>query len=308
MRKLRFQLISAAIIILVLLSFPSFIFAQSSGVEAFVTRFYNLCLDRQPDSAGLDNWVGHLKNGSLTGADVAQRFIFSQEFLAKQTTDEQFLDIMYKAFFGRDPDPEGYAGWLGQLQNGKSRSFVLTGFVNSVEFSQLCSAYGIEPGSVVGSSSAEEASGVSITGSEDFKGTIIQATDLLKSGHARAYRQLSLVVEIKERDLSNFQASAVADVGRRVISIDLSSFSGFGEDERIKIIAATLSHELNHIANRGIADSLSVADYEYLALTQELETCYAIGAPGWYISYIKATIANIYDSSTWWWNNNDVAA
>ena len=31
--------------------------ADRSAVENFVTRFYTLCLDREPDSTGLNGWV-----------------------------------------------------------------------------------------------------------------------------------------------------------------------------------------------------------------------------------------------------------
>ncbi|MDZ7836943.1 MAG: hypothetical protein U5N58_02780 [Actinomycetota bacterium] len=99
----------------------------------------------------------------------------------------------------------------------------------------------------------------------------------------------------------------MADIDRMVIYIDMGSFESFGPD-RLSIIAATLSHELNHLANRDLADSMSIADFEKLALSQELETCYGIGAPAWYIDYIRRAIDSIYDSSTWWWNQNDVAA
>lgn len=143
-----------SVIMLISLSIPSLAFADS-GVEAFVTRFYQQCLDRQPDPDGLANWVGHLNSGYLAGADVAERFIFSKEFLAKNTSNEQFLQVMYKAFFNRPPDMEGYAGWLGQLNRGQSRSFVLAGFVNSREFEALCAQYGIRPGSIKASGSRD---------------------------------------------------------------------------------------------------------------------------------------------------------
>ena len=52
-------------------------------MSSFVTRFYNLCIDRDPDTAGLDSWVDYLFDGTLTGADLTYNFIFSPEFLDK---------------------------------------------------------------------------------------------------------------------------------------------------------------------------------------------------------------------------------
>jgi hypothetical protein len=112
-------------------------------IEAFVTRFYQLCLDRDPDAAGLEGWANNLLNKIQTGADVANGFIYSQEFLNKNTTNEEYLTILYKAFFNRDPDQAGWDVWLSELNAGKNRGEVLDGFIYSAEFSNLCCEYGI---------------------------------------------------------------------------------------------------------------------------------------------------------------------
>jgi len=81
--------------------------AQKKAIQAFVTRFYQLCLNRDPDVTGLDGWTNNLLNQTQTGADVAKGFIFSLEFIAKSTTNSQYLEILYKAFFDRNADPAG---------------------------------------------------------------------------------------------------------------------------------------------------------------------------------------------------------
>ena len=43
-------------------------------IAAFVTRFYNLCLDRNPDQPGLYGWISALMDNSRTGSDVANGF------------------------------------------------------------------------------------------------------------------------------------------------------------------------------------------------------------------------------------------
>jgi len=124
------------------------------GVTAFVTRMYQVTLDRGPDPSGLASWTSGLRSGSLTGADVARNFIFSDEFSSKNLSNEQFLEVMYRAFFDRAPDPAGFNGWLSELNSGKGREYVLAGFVNSQEFQSLCAEYGINPGSLNGSRSS----------------------------------------------------------------------------------------------------------------------------------------------------------
>ena len=54
--------------------------AGEDGVAGFVTRMYQTCLGREPDAAGLNDWVTRLKAGESKGADIAFGFIFSAEF------------------------------------------------------------------------------------------------------------------------------------------------------------------------------------------------------------------------------------
>ena len=118
-------------------------YGARTDVEAFVTRFYQQCLGREPDAPGLEGWVNALIAGSLSGADVANGFIFSQEFINRNTTNEDFVTTLYRAFFDREPDDAGYLGWLNYLYDGNSRSETLDGFVSSQEFYNLCAQYGI---------------------------------------------------------------------------------------------------------------------------------------------------------------------
>ncbi len=112
-------------------------------VEAFVTRFYQQCLSREPDTGGLEHWADSLNNGDKTGAELATSFVFSEEFENRNTSDSEFVTILYKAFFNRDPDTDGYNHWMDQIFNGTSRLDVLNGFTSAQEFNDLCEDYGI---------------------------------------------------------------------------------------------------------------------------------------------------------------------
>ena len=122
--------------------------SQATPIEKFVTRFYNLCLDREPDKTGLDGWVDGLLDGSLTGSDVAYGFVFSPEFLERNAANDEYLGILYEAFFNRKPDQAGWAGWLAELNSGTSREVVLNGFIHATEFNELCREYRILPNPV----------------------------------------------------------------------------------------------------------------------------------------------------------------
>ncbi len=162
--KTKYLLIFILIATLTLTIFPTLVDGGSAEqVQAFVTRFYVECLNRQPDKGGLDEWVSRLLNGSRTGADVAEGFVFSDEFLRNNHNNETYLTILYKAFFNREPDSTGYGIWLGKLNSGTSRKQVLDGFLKSDEFAQLSATYGITAyaGAPAVSSGGYNSSGIS---------------------------------------------------------------------------------------------------------------------------------------------------
>ena len=121
--------------------------ADEAGIRAFVTRMYEVCLDREPDTDGLNDWSNRLATGQEQGANIAFGFIFSEEFQNLNLCNEHYVDSMYAAFFDREGDAAGKSDWLGQLNSGATRGHVMTGFVNSEEFANLCAAYGIDQGS-----------------------------------------------------------------------------------------------------------------------------------------------------------------
>ena len=49
-------------------------------------------------------------------------------------TDEQFIELVYSKWLGRDPDPEGRANYLQHLKAGNSRASLLLDFAESPEF------------------------------------------------------------------------------------------------------------------------------------------------------------------------------
>jgi hypothetical protein len=117
---------------------------EIDGVTAFVTRLYNICLNREPDAAGLDDWTNSLWSHTKSGKDVSFGFIFSQEFTNMGLSDEDYVEYLYRAFFDRASDSSGKTDWLSRMHNeGYSRLDVFNGFVGSAEFDNLCKKYGI---------------------------------------------------------------------------------------------------------------------------------------------------------------------
>ena len=121
--------------------------ADNDGVRQFVTRMYQVCFNREPDAGGLTDWSNRLATGQESGAQVAYGFIFSDEFHNMNLCNEHYVEAMYSAFFGRTADEAGKADWMNRLAGGQTRGAVMTGFINSQEFHNLCESYGIQQGS-----------------------------------------------------------------------------------------------------------------------------------------------------------------
>jgi hypothetical protein len=113
------------------------------SARGLVERFYLHVLRRAPDQTGMDTWTNALLDRAMSGADLARAFVLSSEFGDSNTTNDDFLTIIYRAFFDRVPDADGYNVWLSALNNGLPRVEMLDGFIRSREFAELCDRYGI---------------------------------------------------------------------------------------------------------------------------------------------------------------------
>ncbi len=117
--------------------------AKVHPVDDFVTRLYRVCLDREPEEEGFNNWTTALKEGRISGVQAAYGFIFSREFKSKNYCDEHYVEYLYRALLGREFDPTGKAFWIGHLEKDLTREQVFNGFAMSAEFKGLCDEYEI---------------------------------------------------------------------------------------------------------------------------------------------------------------------
>ena len=120
--------------------------ANEDGVVGFVDRLYNNILGRSADAAGKADWINRVMTQGYSGADVAKGFLFAPEFLDKDISNSDFVEILYNTFFDRASDPAGKADWVNRMANGWSRQDVIIGFIDSTEWANLCLTYGIPSG------------------------------------------------------------------------------------------------------------------------------------------------------------------
>jgi len=112
--------------------------------EAFVERFYNLVLGRDADLGGVKYWTGELKAKRKSAEDIANGFFFSEEFIQKNVTNEEFVKIAYRTLLNREAENEGLNFWVGKLNNGYPRKDMILDFVYTPEFESLAKKYDIK--------------------------------------------------------------------------------------------------------------------------------------------------------------------
>ena len=120
--------------------------ASEPGVAGFVERLYTVALGRNSDPSGKQNWIDAITLRGETGASAARGFLYSPEFLNKDASNEEFVAVLYRTFFDREPDQAGFNAWVGALRNGTPKQEVIEGFINSTEWANLCLRYGIASG------------------------------------------------------------------------------------------------------------------------------------------------------------------
>ncbi len=119
---------------------------SADAITNFVRRVYRSVLGREGEEEGVNYWINALYNYQVSGADLAMQFVTSKEYKDKGTSNDEFVEMLYSAFFGRASDTDGKNYWLSQLSAGVSREEVANGFVNSKEWANTCAEYGIRSG------------------------------------------------------------------------------------------------------------------------------------------------------------------
>ena len=203
MKKITRSITSLIVSLLVISLFGNMVVLASSnnnGVEAFVARLYNICLERDYDQAGLESWSELLVSGATDGGSVARGFFTSDEYVNVVADDEaQYLTKLYRVFFNREPDEGGFSGWIVKLDGSMAaRNSVMNGFISSAEWTNTCEAYGILSGAEnVNNAATSGTDGISVFVNSLYEGCLGRAAD---EGGFIAWSQMLSNREITGRD------------------------------------------------------------------------------------------------------------
>jgi NedA-like, galactose-binding domain/Domain of unknown function (DUF4214) len=101
--------------------------------STFITSLYGSMLRRTPDANGFRYWLNSMNSG-MTREEVIKRFFESAEYRGFNRSNYDYARDLYHTVLGREPDSGGIAYWTRSMDNGMSRSQVLTDFFNSAEY------------------------------------------------------------------------------------------------------------------------------------------------------------------------------
>lgn len=97
-------------------SFLSELAISDAWLAALVDRFYQDTLGRPADAVGRAHWIGRLRSGAATVAQVAAAFYASDEYYQRTGgTPTAWVSDLYQGLLGRSPDSSGLAHWIGQV-------------------------------------------------------------------------------------------------------------------------------------------------------------------------------------------------
>ena len=96
----------------------------------FVTHVYEDMLGREPDSPGLNNWVGQLNTGT-------SRFVVAERIEASAEYRSHLIDGLYQKFLQRPADASGKAGLDQYLAAGGTMDGARTALLGSLEYFNL---------------------------------------------------------------------------------------------------------------------------------------------------------------------------
>ncbi len=116
------------------------LYMRGVGERSLVTHYYRSILGRDPDGAGKAYWESEAARLAQIGADpnetsfaMAMTFYASAEYAGFGRDDGGYVTDLYRSFFDRAPDADGFAYWTGTLAAGMPREVVLSSFMFSPE-------------------------------------------------------------------------------------------------------------------------------------------------------------------------------
>jgi murein DD-endopeptidase MepM/ murein hydrolase activator NlpD len=109
---------------------------EGDALTQAIARLYQAFYKRLPDTEGFNYWLAARRSGAWSLYRIAEQFARAPEFtrMYGSLSNSAYVDLVYRNVLGRDPDPQGKAYWVGELDKGVTRGRVMVGFSSSPEY------------------------------------------------------------------------------------------------------------------------------------------------------------------------------
>ncbi|MBB1073090.1 DUF4214 domain-containing protein [Rhodoferax sp. 4810] len=98
-----------------------------------IAELYMATVGYAMDAEGLNYWINQVDSGAMTLEEVAQSF-FEQPLVTEMypatLNDGRFIDEVYRNIFGREADTDGRNYWITELNNDRSRDYMIVMMIN----------------------------------------------------------------------------------------------------------------------------------------------------------------------------------
>lgn len=108
-----------------------------------VTKLFKECLGYKPEADALNNKIGQLFKGELSGVDMAIEFFNSDYYRGKNKAPSNFIADIYNLVLLRQPSAEEINAGVERVQNVSMEEAINRALI-SKEFSDKCKSYQIE--------------------------------------------------------------------------------------------------------------------------------------------------------------------
>ena len=116
-------------------------------IKLYVNNLFECILNRKPDTYGFNFYYERLANGTFTAAYALKDIYSSSEYVTRKTTNEQYVESLFKSALGRTSNKDGKDYWLNELKND-TRDRVIARFIDCNEFVNYCNRVGVKPGKI----------------------------------------------------------------------------------------------------------------------------------------------------------------
>lgn len=195
---------------------------EPDEITLFIERLYNIILGRASNESGMEHWTGLCKNKDITITQMVHDFVFSEEYLGKNTSDEEYVNMLFDLVMDGKTDEDLKDKFLFYLEAGVSRMYVYSYFAHTDEFAAMCEGIDVEKGDI------------SVTNDRDRQPEITVYVQILYRGclgRSAAADELDLKVGSVIRD-----GKTAADIAYSIIFSDECKEKEYSDEEYAEIL------------------------------------------------------------------------